>query len=173
MDSSCICFIFLYCSRQWLQRMLQAVQKNATKGDPQSVIAAIDYYCRHKEWAMNVGDDKGTSRSRNLSKMSFNSLTLCLMLSSMNLSFVLEWMAARLLIACCSQWDTMAVSVCWVILSAWLHMCCMCLCAQLSQSDSVMHYGINSFQMCSLNPLISILFHTLNELTWETRWVNP
>ncbi|XP_056629198.1 catechol O-methyltransferase A [Triplophysa dalaica] len=41
------------------QRMLKAVQKNATKGDPQSVIAAIDYYCRHKEWAMNVGDDKG------------------------------------------------------------------------------------------------------------------
>ncbi|XP_026103681.1 catechol O-methyltransferase A isoform X1 [Carassius auratus] len=41
------------------QRMLKAVQKNATKGDPQSVISAIDYYCRHKEWAMNVGDDKG------------------------------------------------------------------------------------------------------------------
>ncbi|XP_073675702.1 catechol O-methyltransferase A [Garra rufa] len=41
------------------QRMLKAVQKNATKGDPESVISAIDYYCRHKEWAMNVGDDKG------------------------------------------------------------------------------------------------------------------
>ncbi|XP_048066454.1 catechol O-methyltransferase A isoform X1 [Megalobrama amblycephala] len=41
------------------QRMLKAVQKNATKGDPKSVISAIDYYCRHKEWAMNVGDDKG------------------------------------------------------------------------------------------------------------------
>ncbi|XP_016411750.1 catechol O-methyltransferase-like [Sinocyclocheilus rhinocerous] len=41
------------------QRMLKAVQKNATKGDPESVISAIDYYCRHKEWAMNVGDEKG------------------------------------------------------------------------------------------------------------------
>ncbi|TRY72823.1 hypothetical protein DNTS_009521 [Danionella cerebrum] len=41
------------------QRILKAVQKNAKKGDPQSVIAAIDHYCRHKEWAMNVGDDKG------------------------------------------------------------------------------------------------------------------
>ncbi|KAK9971012.1 hypothetical protein ABG768_026908 [Culter alburnus] len=41
------------------QRMLKAVQKNATKGDPKSVISAIDSYCRHKEWAMNVGDDKG------------------------------------------------------------------------------------------------------------------
>ncbi|KAF4110281.1 hypothetical protein G5714_009533 [Onychostoma macrolepis] len=41
------------------QRMLKAVQKNATKGDPKSVISAIDYYCRHKEWAMNVGDEKG------------------------------------------------------------------------------------------------------------------
>ncbi|XP_051509504.1 catechol O-methyltransferase A [Myxocyprinus asiaticus] len=41
------------------QRMLKAVQQNATKGDPQSVIAAIDYFCRHKEWAMNVGDEKG------------------------------------------------------------------------------------------------------------------
>ncbi|KAI2662084.1 Catechol O-methyltransferase A [Labeo rohita] len=41
------------------QRMLKAVQKNATKGDPQSVISAIDHYCRNKEWAMNVGDDKG------------------------------------------------------------------------------------------------------------------
>ncbi|KAK2898259.1 hypothetical protein Q8A67_009677 [Cirrhinus molitorella] len=41
------------------QRILKAVQKNATKGDPESVISAIDHYCRHKEWAMNVGDDKG------------------------------------------------------------------------------------------------------------------
>lgn len=45
----------------WTQRILKAVQKNATKGDPQSVISAIDYYCRHKEWAMNVGDDKGSN----------------------------------------------------------------------------------------------------------------
>lgn len=41
------------------ERMLKAVQKKATKGDPQSVIEAIDYHCRHTEWAMNVGDEKG------------------------------------------------------------------------------------------------------------------
>uniref|UniRef100_A0A8C2ZCP3 catechol O-methyltransferase n=1 Tax=Cyclopterus lumpus TaxID=8103 RepID=A0A8C2ZCP3_CYCLU len=42
-----------------LQRLLGAVQKNATRGDPGSVIQAIDHYCRNKEWAMNVGDEKG------------------------------------------------------------------------------------------------------------------
>ncbi|XP_035238677.1 catechol O-methyltransferase A [Anguilla anguilla] len=41
------------------QRLLSAVQKNATRGDAQSVISAIDHFCRHKEWAMNVGDEKG------------------------------------------------------------------------------------------------------------------
>ncbi|XP_055016504.1 catechol O-methyltransferase B [Boleophthalmus pectinirostris] len=41
------------------QRILHAVQKNATRGDPCSVVKAIDDYCRHKEWAMNVGDEKG------------------------------------------------------------------------------------------------------------------
>ncbi|XP_048873628.1 catechol O-methyltransferase A [Brienomyrus brachyistius] len=41
------------------QRLLKAIQKKATRGDPQSVISAIDYFCRHKEWAMNVGDEKG------------------------------------------------------------------------------------------------------------------
>ncbi|XP_034023189.1 catechol O-methyltransferase B [Thalassophryne amazonica] len=41
------------------QRLLHAVQKNATRGDPQSVIKAIDDFCRQKEWAMNVGDEKG------------------------------------------------------------------------------------------------------------------
>ncbi|XP_028260697.1 catechol O-methyltransferase B [Parambassis ranga] len=41
------------------QRLLHAVQKNATRGDPRSVINAIDQFCRHKEWAMNVGDEKG------------------------------------------------------------------------------------------------------------------
>ncbi|XP_034389116.1 catechol O-methyltransferase B [Cyclopterus lumpus] len=41
------------------QRLLGAVQKNATRGDPGSVIQAIDHYCRNKEWAMNVGDEKG------------------------------------------------------------------------------------------------------------------
>lgn len=41
------------------QRILRAVQKNATRGDPCSVVKAIDEYCTHKEWAMNVGDEKG------------------------------------------------------------------------------------------------------------------
>ncbi|XP_043977527.1 catechol O-methyltransferase B isoform X1 [Gambusia affinis] len=41
------------------QRMLAAVQKNATRGDPRSVVKAIDQFCRQKEWAMNVGDEKG------------------------------------------------------------------------------------------------------------------
>ncbi|KAM3878386.1 catechol O-methyltransferase B [Diretmus argenteus] len=41
------------------QRLLSAVQKNATRGDPRSVVKAIDHFCRHKEWAMNVGDEKG------------------------------------------------------------------------------------------------------------------
>ncbi|KAI5610506.1 catechol-O-methyltransferase a [Silurus asotus] len=41
------------------QRMLKAVQKNAIRGNPESVISAIDYFCKHSEWAMNVGDEKG------------------------------------------------------------------------------------------------------------------
>ncbi|XP_060786899.1 catechol O-methyltransferase A [Neoarius graeffei] len=41
------------------QRMLKAVQKNAIKGNPESVISAIDYFCKHSEWAMNVGNEKG------------------------------------------------------------------------------------------------------------------
>jgi len=40
---------------------MKAVQKHATRGDPQSAISAIDYYCRHREWAMNIGDEKGQS----------------------------------------------------------------------------------------------------------------
>lgn len=36
------------------------MQKNATRGDPRSVVKAIDYFCRNTEWAMNVGDEKGT-----------------------------------------------------------------------------------------------------------------
>lgn len=42
------------------QRLLDFVWKNATKGDPQSVINTIDKYCSQKEWAMNVGDEKGS-----------------------------------------------------------------------------------------------------------------
>ncbi|XP_040902507.1 catechol O-methyltransferase A [Toxotes jaculatrix] len=41
------------------QRLLQAVSINAVKGDPDSVITAIDHFCKHTEWAMNVGDEKG------------------------------------------------------------------------------------------------------------------
>lgn len=45
------------------QRLLDAVKKNATRGDPRSVVRAIDHFCRNKEWAMNVGDEKGTDLS--------------------------------------------------------------------------------------------------------------
>ncbi|XP_068127679.1 catechol O-methyltransferase-like [Hyperolius riggenbachi] len=41
------------------QRILEHVQQNAKRGDPQSVLDTIDKYCREKEWAMNVGDEKG------------------------------------------------------------------------------------------------------------------
>ncbi|XP_056408309.1 catechol O-methyltransferase A-like [Hyla sarda] len=41
------------------QRILEFVKQNATKGDPQSVVDQIDKYCSLKEWAMNVGDEKG------------------------------------------------------------------------------------------------------------------
>ncbi|KAM8961863.1 catechol O-methyltransferase-like [Pelodytes ibericus] len=41
------------------QRILEFVLKNAVRDDPQSVIDHIDKYCNEKEWAMNVGDQKG------------------------------------------------------------------------------------------------------------------
>ncbi|XP_072271781.1 catechol O-methyltransferase-like [Pyxicephalus adspersus] len=41
------------------QRILEFVKQNAVKGDPQSVLDEIDKYCIQKEWAMNVGDEKG------------------------------------------------------------------------------------------------------------------
>ncbi|XP_045912011.1 catechol O-methyltransferase A isoform X1 [Micropterus dolomieu] len=41
------------------QRLLRAVCVNAVRGDPDSVITAIDCFCKHTEWAMNVGDEKG------------------------------------------------------------------------------------------------------------------
>ncbi|KAJ1093896.1 hypothetical protein NDU88_006985 [Pleurodeles waltl] len=41
------------------QRILNYVLQNAVKGDPQSVVDNIDKYCYEKEWAMNVGDEKG------------------------------------------------------------------------------------------------------------------
>ncbi|XP_029427869.1 catechol O-methyltransferase [Rhinatrema bivittatum] len=42
------------------QRILDFVLQNAVKGDPQSVVDAIDKYCSEKEWAMNVGNEKGS-----------------------------------------------------------------------------------------------------------------
>nr|XP_005024436.3 catechol O-methyltransferase isoform X2 [Anas platyrhynchos] len=41
------------------QRILNFVLQNAVRGDPCSVIDAIDTYCSQKEWAMNVGNEKG------------------------------------------------------------------------------------------------------------------
>lgn len=41
------------------QRILDFVKENAVRGDPQSVVDQIDKYCSQKEWAMNVGDEKG------------------------------------------------------------------------------------------------------------------
>ncbi|XP_043924637.1 catechol O-methyltransferase-like isoform X2 [Protopterus annectens] len=41
------------------QRLLDFALKTATRGDPQSVINAIDQYCSQTEWAMNIGDEKG------------------------------------------------------------------------------------------------------------------
>ncbi|GCC28714.1 hypothetical protein chiPu_0007148, partial [Chiloscyllium punctatum] len=41
------------------ERILEFVLQNAVKNDPKSVVDTIDKYCREKEWAMNVGDEKG------------------------------------------------------------------------------------------------------------------
>lgn len=41
------------------ERILNSVSYNAIKGNPQSVLDCIDDYCSKKEWAMNVGDEKG------------------------------------------------------------------------------------------------------------------
>ncbi|XP_005391811.1 PREDICTED: catechol O-methyltransferase isoform X1 [Chinchilla lanigera] len=41
------------------QRILRHVQQHAKPGDPQSVLEAIDTYCSQKEWAMNLGKNKG------------------------------------------------------------------------------------------------------------------
>ncbi|XP_030231011.1 catechol O-methyltransferase B [Gadus morhua] len=42
------------------ERILAEVKRKATRGDARSVVDTIDQYCRHQEWAMNVGDEKGT-----------------------------------------------------------------------------------------------------------------
>ncbi|XP_009862707.1 PREDICTED: catechol O-methyltransferase [Apaloderma vittatum] len=41
------------------QRILNFVLQNAVRGDPCSVLDTIDKYCSQKEWAMNVGHEKG------------------------------------------------------------------------------------------------------------------
>ncbi|XP_032864122.1 catechol O-methyltransferase isoform X1 [Tyto alba] len=41
------------------QRILNFVLQNAVRGDPCSVLDTIDKYCSQKEWAMNVGNEKG------------------------------------------------------------------------------------------------------------------
>ncbi|XP_042297494.1 catechol O-methyltransferase isoform X2 [Sceloporus undulatus] len=41
------------------QRILNSVSYNAVRGDPENVLDCIDKYCSQKEWAMNVGDEKG------------------------------------------------------------------------------------------------------------------
>uniref|UniRef100_A0A8C4YS94 Catechol O-methyltransferase n=1 Tax=Gopherus evgoodei TaxID=1825980 RepID=A0A8C4YS94_9SAUR len=41
------------------ERILNFVLQNAVRGDPQSVVDTIDKYCSQKEWAMNVGAEKG------------------------------------------------------------------------------------------------------------------
>ncbi|XP_032899729.1 catechol O-methyltransferase [Amblyraja radiata] len=45
-------------------RILQYVLQNAVQGDAASVVENIDKYCRDKEWAMNVGDEKGAILDR-------------------------------------------------------------------------------------------------------------
>ncbi|NXU58198.1 COMT methyltransferase, partial [Turnix velox] len=46
------------------QRILEFVLNNAVRGDPSSVLDTIDKYCSQKEWAMNVGDEKGVILDR-------------------------------------------------------------------------------------------------------------
>lgn len=49
------------------QRILNFVLQNAVRGDPCSVVDTIDKYCSQKEWAMNVGHEKGNcSRDQHL-----------------------------------------------------------------------------------------------------------
>ncbi|XP_072271778.1 catechol O-methyltransferase-like [Pyxicephalus adspersus] len=54
-----ISFKDLFMSETKEQRVLQFVLQNAIRGDPKSVIDNIDKYCSQREWAMNVGDQKG------------------------------------------------------------------------------------------------------------------
>uniref|UniRef100_A0AAZ3RMJ9 catechol O-methyltransferase n=1 Tax=Oncorhynchus tshawytscha TaxID=74940 RepID=A0AAZ3RMJ9_ONCTS len=43
-----------------LGTLTRTVQRKAAVVDPQSVITAIDHFCKHREWAMNVGEEKGS-----------------------------------------------------------------------------------------------------------------
>uniref|UniRef100_A0A8C5M8J9 Catechol O-methyltransferase n=1 Tax=Leptobrachium leishanense TaxID=445787 RepID=A0A8C5M8J9_9ANUR len=49
--------LFMALSKE--ERILEFVLKNAVRGDPDSVVDTIDRYCSSKEWAMNVGNEKG------------------------------------------------------------------------------------------------------------------
>ncbi|XP_019636213.1 PREDICTED: catechol O-methyltransferase-like [Branchiostoma belcheri] len=46
------------------RRVLQYVLQTASRGDPDSVLAAVDKYGREKEWNMSVGDEKGAILDR-------------------------------------------------------------------------------------------------------------
>ncbi|NXE72039.1 COMT methyltransferase, partial [Cochlearius cochlearius] len=52
------------------QRILNFVLQNAVRGDPCSVMDTIDKYCSQKEWAMNVGDEKGLILDKTVEEVS-------------------------------------------------------------------------------------------------------
>ncbi|XP_062487478.1 catechol O-methyltransferase isoform X1 [Pezoporus occidentalis] len=52
------------------QRILNFVLQNAVRGDPCSVLDAIDKYCSQKEWAMNVGNEKGVILDKTVEEVS-------------------------------------------------------------------------------------------------------
>ncbi|KAJ7418420.1 Catechol O-methyltransferase [Pitangus sulphuratus] len=51
------------------QRILNFVLQNAVRGDPRSVVDTIDKYCSQKEWAMNVGNEKGLILDRTVEEV--------------------------------------------------------------------------------------------------------
>lgn len=58
------------------QRILNFVLQNAVRGDPCSVVDTIDKYCSQKEWAMNVGNEKGNCSRGQPLKRSFKTSTV-------------------------------------------------------------------------------------------------
>ncbi|NWX83316.1 COMT methyltransferase, partial [Nothoprocta ornata] len=52
------------------QRILNFVLQNAVRGDPSSVVDTIDKYCSEKEWAMNVGNEKGKILDKTVEEVS-------------------------------------------------------------------------------------------------------